>query len=129
MALTGPPPHVFWSGREVFVAGDTTIAYDPATNRWRKAPAPDLATSPGVFHTTTLDDGRVVARVGNFGALLDVYDARTDKWTPTGPPPKQWPADDTAFVAAGNRVMIFGIASSGNIVLASQPNAAWIWEP
>jgi hypothetical protein len=128
------PP--LWSGREVVLnsgragSGETaTYAYDPKSDRWRTIGNPDTSVAPAYFRGVRLDDGRVVARVGNREQPFQVLDPKSGRWSAYGPPSGALPAPDGALVSVGSSVFHWGIATDGSMVKPRSPNAAWLWRP
>jgi hypothetical protein len=84
------PP--FWTGRELVMTPTRSyrdipsVAYDPATDRWRTVDAPIVADVPFGQRANALDDGRVVAQVDNPNGPLGLYDAGRDAWAGSGNP-------------------------------------------
>jgi hypothetical protein len=129
-----PHASTFWSGRELIVTAnssyspDPSLAYDPATDRWRVADAPSLSGVAFGQRGGEIGDGRVLAQVDNPSGPLGFYDAGHDSWTGSGAMPGV-PPSGAVVVSTGQEVVAWGMRSEGGYVHADQPSAAWIWTP
>ncbi|MDQ1518341.1 MAG: hypothetical protein QOE80_4171 [Actinomycetota bacterium] len=123
-----------WSGRELIVTPNASypsgpsVAYDPATDRWRALDAPSVADVAFGSRGPRLGDGRVIAQVDNPSGPLGFYDAGPDAWTGSGAIPGT-PPSGAVLVSTGHEVLFWGMRYEGGYVRPEQPSAAWIWTP
>jgi hypothetical protein len=125
------PP--FWTGREVVVTSSRSnpsvgsIAYDPATDRWREVDAPPIADVAFGQRANQLADGRAIAQLDDPNGPLGIYDPGRDSWKGSGPPGTT--SSSPVVVSTGDEVIFWGLVYEGGYVRPEQPSAAWIWTP
>jgi len=127
-----------WNGRELVVSSSDasypdvpSVAYDPATDRWRTVDAPIIADLPNGQHGEPLADGRFVAEVQNPNGPAAVYDPGRDCWAGTGAAPGGQPGGPV-MVSTGHEVLFWGIDPkdpNAGYNHPDTPGIAWAWTP
>ena len=105
-----------------------SIAYDPATDRWRTLDAPNILDVGFGQTPARLGDSRAVAEVDNPTGPLALYNPDHDSWSGTGSVPGV-PARDGVVVSTGSAVLVWAMVSEGGYVHPEPPPAAWVWTP
>ena len=105
-----------------------SIAYDPATDRWRTLDAPNILDVGFGQTPARLGDSRAVAEVDNPTGPLALYNPECDSWSGTGSVPGV-PARDGVVVSTGSAVLVWAMVSEGGYVHPERPPAAWVWTP